>query len=71
MENKLHTILLVISIVCTLSLIGVILYVPYQLKTDMKRCFDAASISYPADDQKVTSQDVSRFQKDFLACISD
>lgn len=66
-------------ILLLLILVGigyVAFYQPIQHKENTKRCFDTAvalekARHAPVDDGTVTNQDISSFQKNFIACMAD
>jgi hypothetical protein len=65
--------LLVLSI---LLLSYIAFYIPYKQKARAKECMNIAitfekARHYPVDDLTVTNQDISSFQKNMLACITD
>lgn len=72
---KLEKINFVLLLLVVLGLIYVAFCQPYQQKQKMKRCFDVAvgfeKARHQPDDLTVSNQDISSFQKNFLACISD
>lgn len=74
MENE--KIILSLLVICNILLLYTAFYLPYKQKVRAKECIDVAvtfekARHYPVDDLAVTNQDISSFQKNMLACMSN
>lgn len=73
---KIEKINLILLLLIVVGLTYCAFYQPYQQKLKIKNCFDIAvalekTRHYPVDDNTITNQDISSFQKNILACMTD